>query len=146
MEHDELIRKLENLKAPEFEPPVYKQALKMALLNSKHFKKRTAAGWAKILAPVTAAAVLVATVGFPYVIQPQLLMAQSEESVRSDPRFLELKELMKRNGCQEPDVEAFKPQNGVVSVFVTCKSACSGGWVFNVTLEDGKVGEARRLS
>ncbi len=63
MKHEDFIGKLENLKTPEVELPGHKQALKMALLNSGRFKERTIMNWAKILAPITAALLLIAVVG-----------------------------------------------------------------------------------
>jgi inhibitor of cysteine peptidase len=63
MKHEDFIEKLEHLKTPEIELPGHKQALKMALLNSGHFKERTIMNWAKVLAPVTAALLLIAVVG-----------------------------------------------------------------------------------
>ena len=64
MKHEDLIQKLENLETPEIELPGHKQALRMALLNSGRFKERTIMDWAKMLAPVTAALLLIAFVGF----------------------------------------------------------------------------------
>jgi uncharacterized secreted protein with C-terminal beta-propeller domain len=63
MKYDDLIKKLENLKTPEIELHSHKQALKMALLNSRHFKQRTIMNWAKVLAPITTAVLLIAVVG-----------------------------------------------------------------------------------
>jgi inhibitor of cysteine peptidase len=63
MKHEDLIKKLENLKTPEIELPGHRQVLKMVLLSSGRFKKRTIMDWAKILAPITAALLLIAFVG-----------------------------------------------------------------------------------
>ncbi|MCJ7669110.1 MAG: beta-propeller domain-containing protein [Dehalococcoidia bacterium] len=63
MKHEDFIEKLEHLKTPEIELPGHKQALKMALLNSGHFRERAIMNWAKILAPITAALLLIAVVG-----------------------------------------------------------------------------------
>jgi inhibitor of cysteine peptidase len=63
MKHEDLIKKLENLKTPEIEIPGHRQVLKMVLLSSGRFKKRTIVDWAKILAPITAALLLIAFVG-----------------------------------------------------------------------------------
>ena len=63
MKHEDLIEKLENLKTPEIELHGHKQVLKMVLLNSGHFKERTIMNWAKVLAPITAAVLLIAVVG-----------------------------------------------------------------------------------
>jgi uncharacterized secreted protein with C-terminal beta-propeller domain len=63
MKHEDFIEKLGNLKTPEIELSGHKQALKMALLNSGHFKERAIMNWAKVLAPITAALLLIAVVG-----------------------------------------------------------------------------------
>ena len=70
MKHEDFIEKLEHLKTPEIELPGHKQALKMALLNSRRFKERIITNWAKILAPVTAALLLIAVVGVFVVNNP----------------------------------------------------------------------------
>jgi uncharacterized secreted protein with C-terminal beta-propeller domain len=64
MKYEDLIRKLENLKTPEIELLGHRQALKMALLNSRRFKERVVMNWAKILAPITAAVLLITVIGF----------------------------------------------------------------------------------
>jgi inhibitor of cysteine peptidase len=71
MKHDDLIEKLENLKTPEIELPRHKQALKMVLLSSGRFRKRTIRDWAKVLAPITTALLLIAVVGVFAVIKPE---------------------------------------------------------------------------
>jgi len=63
MKHEDLIKKLENLETPEIELLSHKRALKMALLSSGRFKKRTIMDWAKIFAPVATAVLLLAVVG-----------------------------------------------------------------------------------
>ena len=63
MKYEDLIKKLENLKTPDIELTGHKQALKMILLNSRRFKERNIMDWAKILAPITAALLLIAVVG-----------------------------------------------------------------------------------
>jgi inhibitor of cysteine peptidase len=63
MKHEDFIEKLEHLKTPEIELPGHKQALKMALLNSGRFRERTIMNWAKVLAPVAVALLLIAFVG-----------------------------------------------------------------------------------
>ncbi len=90
MKHEKLIQKLENLETPEIELPGHKQALKMTLLGSGHFRERTIMDWAKILAPVSAAVVLIAVVGFFNVIQPQLHIAQAKGIALNDPQVQEL--------------------------------------------------------
>jgi hypothetical protein len=102
MKHEDLIKKLENLKTPEIELTGHKQALKMALLSSGHFKERTIMDWTKILAPITAAVLLIAFVGFFNVIQPRLQMAQAKEIVMNDPQ---VQELMEENELEITEVE-----------------------------------------
>jgi len=70
MKHEDLIEKLKNLKTPEIELPGHKQTLKMVLLSSERFKKRTIMDWAKILAPVATAVLLIAVVGLFAVYKP----------------------------------------------------------------------------
>jgi len=70
MKREDLIEKLKNLKTPEIELPGHKQTLKMVLLSSERFKKRTIMDWAKILAPVATAVLLIAVMGFFAVYRP----------------------------------------------------------------------------
>lgn len=86
MKQEDLIKRLENLETPEIELPGHKQGLRMALLNSGRFNKRTVLDWAKMLAPVSAALVLIAVVGFFNLVQPQLQIAQAKEIARNDPQ------------------------------------------------------------
>jgi inhibitor of cysteine peptidase len=66
MKHEDLMKKLENLETPEIELSGHRQALKMALLSSGRFKERTVMNWAKVLAPIAAAVLLITLVGvFP---------------------------------------------------------------------------------
>ena len=64
MKYEDFIKKLENLKTPDVELPGHRQALKMFLLNSARFRERTIMSWAKVLAPITAALLIMAMVGF----------------------------------------------------------------------------------
>jgi uncharacterized secreted protein with C-terminal beta-propeller domain len=70
MKNDDLMKKLENLETPEIELSGHRQALKMALLSSGRFRERTIMDWAKILAPVTAAVLLIAAMGLFTVYKP----------------------------------------------------------------------------
>ncbi len=63
MKYEEFIRKLENLRTPDIELPGHRHALKMLLLNSRRFKQKRIMNWAKVLAPVAAAVLLIAVVG-----------------------------------------------------------------------------------
>jgi hypothetical protein len=143
MKHEDLIKKLENLKTPEIKLPGHRQALKMALLSSGRFKERTIRDWTKILAPITAVVLLIAVVGFFNVIQPRLQMAQAKEIAMNDPQ---VQELMEENGLEITEVEL---QNGEAFVLVayqlaSLKSrsgedvlpALAEGWlsVYNITV------------
>jgi inhibitor of cysteine peptidase len=64
MKYEDLIKKLENLRTPEIELLGHRRVLKLFLLNSGRFKKRTVMDWAKVLAPITAAVLLITVVGF----------------------------------------------------------------------------------
>jgi len=123
MKQEDLIKGLENLETPEIELPGHRQALRMALLSSGRFKERTIMDWAKILAPITAAVVLIVVMAFFNVIEPQLQIAQAKEIARNDPHVqalveeygLEIAEIKLRDG------EAFvllAPQ----SIFALAKS------------------------
>ena len=70
MKNDDLVKKLEDLKTPDIELPGHRQALRMALLSSGRFRKRTAMNWARVLAPITAAVLLVAVMGVLAVDRP----------------------------------------------------------------------------
>lgn len=102
MKHEDLIQKLETLETPEIELPGHRQTLRMALLNSGRFRKRTTADWARILAPVTAALVLIVVVGFLNVIQPQLQIVQAKDIVRNDPH---VQALLEEHGLEIAEVK-----------------------------------------
>lgn len=68
--------------------------------------------WAKILAPITAALLLIAFVGFFNVIQPKLQIAQAKELARNDPQ---VQELMAEYGLEITEV---KLQNGEAFVLL----------------------------
>jgi inhibitor of cysteine peptidase len=63
MKYDDLTKKLENLRTPDIELPGHRQALRMALLSSGRFRRRTVMNWARVLAPIAAAVLLVAAMG-----------------------------------------------------------------------------------
>jgi len=117
MKHDDLMKKLENLETPEIELSGHRQILRMALLNSGRFRERTIMDWAKILAPVTAAVLLIAVVGFLNVIQPRLQMAQAKEIAMSN---LQVRDLMEEN---ELEITEVKLQNGEAYVLLGYQSA-----------------------
>ena len=112
MKQEDLIKRLENLETPEIELPGHRQALRTALLNCGRFRKRTVLDWAKMLAPVSAALVLIAVAGFFNVIQPQLQIAQAKEIARNDPR---VQALLEEYGLEMTDVEL---RNGEAFVLV----------------------------
>jgi uncharacterized secreted protein with C-terminal beta-propeller domain len=96
MKHEDFIEKLENLKTPEVELPGHKQALKMALLNSGHFKERTIMNWAKVLAPITAALLLIAVVGV-FVVNKPGPVSLGGNQISKFASYEELKDFVKTN-------------------------------------------------
>ncbi len=84
MKEQDLISKLENLETPDIDLPGHRQALRAALINSDRFQRRTAMGWARILAPVAAAVALIAFFGFVNLIQPELHTARAMEIAGND--------------------------------------------------------------
>jgi inhibitor of cysteine peptidase len=94
MKHEDLIKKLENLETPEIELISHKQALKMALLSSGRFKERTIMDWAKILAPVTAAVLLIAVMGLFAVYKPG---PPGENQISRFASYEELQEFVNTN-------------------------------------------------
>ena len=99
MKHEDLIEKLENLETPEIELPGHKQALKMALLDSGRFKERTIMDWVKILAPITAAVLLIAVMGFFAVYKPGPL---GENQISRFASYEELQEFVNTNAQDTP--------------------------------------------
>jgi len=97
MKHEDLIKKLENLKTPEIELPGHKQALKMVLLSSERFKRKTIIDWAKVLAPVTAALLLIAAIGLFAVIKPESLIPLGENQISRFASYEELTEFVNTN-------------------------------------------------
>ncbi len=95
MKHEDLIEKLKNLKTPEIELPGHKQTLKMVLLSSEHFKKRTIMDWTKILAPITAALLLIAVVGF-FAVNPGPIYLE-ENQIRRFASYEELQDFINTN-------------------------------------------------
>jgi inhibitor of cysteine peptidase len=95
MKHEDFIDKLEHLKTPEIELRGHKQVLKMVLLNSGHFKERTIMNWAKVLAPITAALLLIAVVGV-FVNNPRLLPLGGNQISRF-ASYEELQNFIKKN-------------------------------------------------
>ncbi|RLC64290.1 MAG: hypothetical protein DRI01_03695 [Chloroflexi bacterium] len=117
MRHEDLIKKLENLKTPDIELTHHKQVLRMALLNSVRFKKRTIMDWARILAPVATAVLLIAVAGFFNVIQPKLQIAQAKEIAMNTPQ---VQEFMEEYGLEIKEV---KLQNGEAFVLLSYQAA-----------------------
>jgi inhibitor of cysteine peptidase len=94
MKHEDLIKKLENLETPEIELPGHRQALKMVLLNSGRFKERTIMDWAKILAPVATAVLLIAVLGVLTVYKPG---PPGENQISRFTSYAELQDFIKAN-------------------------------------------------
>jgi hypothetical protein len=134
MKHEDLMKRLENLETPEIELLGHRQALRAVLLSSGRFRERTIMDWAKILAPVTAAVLLIAVVGFFNVIQPRLQMAQAREIAMSDPQ---VQQLMMENALEITEVRL---QEGEAYVLLGCQArsweADTGGDILTVPGEE----------
>ena len=100
MKHEDLTKKLENLKTPDIELTGHRRALKMALLNSGRFKARTIRDWAKILAPVATAVLLIAVVGVLAVYRP----GPSPLQISRFASYEELKGFIETNAQQKTSV------------------------------------------
>ncbi len=104
MKHEDLIKKLENLKTPEIELPGHEQALKMVLLSSERFKRKTIMDWTKVLAPITAALLLVAAIGLFAVIKPEPVPELlGENQISKFSSYEQLKGFVKAN-TQDADM------------------------------------------
>jgi hypothetical protein len=158
MKDEDLIKRLEKLDTPDIELASHKQALRMALLNSGHFKPRTRIGWAKVLAPVTAAVLVIAFAGFFNVIQPRLEMAQAKDIAMAD---VQVQELMEENdlemtgvrlqgveayvllGCQAGSTESQRDGNTLPAGegLLSATNSTISGYILKVDLAEGKVTE-----
>ena len=121
MKHEDLIKKLENLKTPEIELPGHKQVLKMVLLHSGRFKERTIMNWAKILAPITAAALLIAVAGFFAVTNLEPLHL-GENQISTFTSYEELQEFVRTNAGSKQF--SWEVSRGGINLF----SVTAGGW------------------
>jgi inhibitor of cysteine peptidase len=102
MKHEDLVKKLENLKTPDIELPGHRQALRMALLNSGRFRRRTAMNWARVVAPITAAVLLVVVIGILAVDRPGPLYLAGGQITKFDS-YDELQEFVNTNvGDKQP--------------------------------------------
>jgi uncharacterized secreted protein with C-terminal beta-propeller domain len=99
MKHEDLIKKLENLKTPDIELTGHKRALKMALLSSGRFKARTIRDWTKILAPVATAVLLIAVMGVFAVYRP-VSSPLGENQISRFSSYWELENFVKTNAQQ----------------------------------------------
>jgi len=96
MKHEDFIEKLEHLQTPEIELPGHIQTLKMALRNSEYFKERTIMNWAKVLAPITAAVLLITVVGF-FAVDRSGPLSLGENQISKFTSYGELQEFVKTN-------------------------------------------------
>jgi uncharacterized secreted protein with C-terminal beta-propeller domain len=98
MKHEDLIKKLENLKTPDIELTGHKRALKMALLSSGRFKARTIMDWTKMLAPVATAVLLIAVMGVLAVVQPDTVFTPTGDSqISKFSSYRQLESFIKTN-------------------------------------------------
>jgi len=98
MKHEDLVKKLENLKTPDIELTGHKRALRMALLSSGRFKARTIMDWTKMLAPVATAVLLIAVMGVLAVVQPGTVLTPTGDSqISKFSSYWELESFVKTN-------------------------------------------------
>jgi inhibitor of cysteine peptidase len=98
MKYEDLLKKLEGLKAPEIGLSGHRQALRMALLNSARFRRRTAMDWAKVLAPVAAAVLLVASLGIFAAVQPgSIIPSLGENQISKFSSYAQLQYFIETN-------------------------------------------------
>jgi inhibitor of cysteine peptidase len=98
MKHEDLVKKLENLKTPDIELTGHKRALRMALLSSGRFKARTVMDWTKMLAPVATAVLLIAVMGVLAVVQPGTVLTPTGDSqISKFSSYWELESFVKTN-------------------------------------------------
>jgi len=105
MKQEDLIKKLENIEVPEIKIQSHQQRLRLALLNSGYFKKKTIMFYAKKSVPVGIALALILVVGIS-VIQPKLQTVRAMEIAENDPQ---IQKLMKDYGVK---VKQIKLANG----------------------------------
>jgi len=96
MKNDDLIKKLEDLKTPDIELTGHRQTLRAFLLDSRRFRQRTAMNWVRVLAPVTAAVLLVAVMGVLAVGRPGPLYLGGSQISKFDS-YDELQEFVNTN-------------------------------------------------
>jgi len=121
MKYEDLIKKLENLKAPDIELPGHRQALKMFLLNSGRFNQKRIMNWAKVLAPIAAAVLLIAVVGIFADTPGRLYLGGSQISKFAS--YGELQEFVRTNA--EYKQFYWGVSRGGINLF----SASAEGWV-----------------
>jgi inhibitor of cysteine peptidase len=98
MKYEDLLKKLEGLKAPEIGLSGHRQALRMALLNSARFRRRTAMDWARVLAPVTAAVLLVASLGIFAAVQPgSIIPSLGDNQISKFSSYQQLQQFVQTN-------------------------------------------------
>jgi hypothetical protein len=106
MKLDNLIKKLENIELPDIEIQSHKQKLKMALLNSRHFKPKTSNFWLKNALPFASAFAL-AIFLLVAIVNPKLMEAKAMGIAKNDPQ---VKKIMSENGFS---IKELKIKNGV---------------------------------
>jgi inhibitor of cysteine peptidase len=126
MKHEDLIKKLENLKTPDIELTGHRRALKMALLSSGRFKARTIRDWTKILAPVATAVLLIAVVGVFAVVQPgPIFPTVGDNQISKFSSYQELQYFVKTNtqNMIKRDVVFWAMEGGIEGSIVRAPSA-----------------------
>ena len=102
MKKEDLIKKLENIDLPEIELQSHRRRLRMALLNSGYFKKKTIMKTIKHFALIGAPAIAVVLALIFTVINPKLQEVRAIEIAKNDPQ---IRKLMEENGVVIKEVK-----------------------------------------
>ena len=98
MKHEDLLKKLEGLKTPEIGLSGHRQTLRMALLHSARSRRRTAMDWAKVLAPVTAAVLLVVSLAlFGVVGSGSIFPSLGDNQISQFSSYQQLQQFVQNN-------------------------------------------------
>ena len=124
MKHDDLFKKLENLKTPDIELTGHKRALKMALLGSGRFKRRTIMDWTKILAPVATAVILITVVGL-FMDTPGLPYLGGNQ-ISKFSSYSELQNFVRTNAQQKTSVWRNDFLDGAITGFAPAPASEEG--------------------
>jgi len=134
MKYEDLIKKLENLRTPEIELPGHRQVLKTFLLNSRRLKERTVMDWAKVLAPITAAVLLITMVGF-FAADVQGPLHLGGSQINKFVSYGQLQDFVRTNAGSKQF--SWEVSSGGINLF----SVTAGGWAPAPSVTDHSAAE-----